>query len=155
LSDEDDLEATEDHRTAPGSVVRVGRVYDARTDEDGYRVLVDRLWPRGLTKADADLDEWCRGVAPSPALRKWYHHDPTRFDDFAARYRVELDHPDRISVVRHLRQLAADDRLTLLTATRDPNISEAAVLSAVLRRSSRGARGDVSTAVDQVTATEG
>ncbi|MGZ4694395.1 MAG: DUF488 domain-containing protein, partial [Acidimicrobiales bacterium] len=73
--------------------VRVGRVYDERTRADGLRVLVDRLWPRGLTKATADLDDWCREVAPSTALRRWYAHDPERFDEFGRRYRAEMDEP--------------------------------------------------------------
>jgi hypothetical protein len=67
--------------------VRLGRVYDERTAEDGTRVLVDRLWPRGLTKDRADLDEWCKQIAPSSALRKWYGHDPDRFAEFSRRYR--------------------------------------------------------------------
>jgi uncharacterized protein YeaO (DUF488 family) len=64
---------------------RVGRVYDARTAQDGIRVLVDRLWPRGLTTNRADLDEWCKQIAPSAALRRWYGHDPDRFAEFARR----------------------------------------------------------------------
>jgi uncharacterized protein YeaO (DUF488 family) len=66
--------------------VRIGRVYEAGTGEDGTRVLVDRLWPRGLTKNRADLDEWCKQMAPSADLRRWYRHDPDRFAEFARRY---------------------------------------------------------------------
>jgi len=69
----------------PQPRIRVGRVYDERTAQDGTRVLVDRLWPRGLTKNRADLDEWCKQIAPSAALRRWYGHDPDRFPDFARR----------------------------------------------------------------------
>ena len=79
----------------PQPRVRVGRVYDERTAQDGTRVLVDRLWPRGLTKKRADLDEWCKQIAPSSALRRWYGHDPERFIEFARRYGVELDDPSR------------------------------------------------------------
>ena len=66
--------------------VRVGRVYDERAAADGTRVLVDRLWPRGLAKARADIDEWCKQIAPSSALRRWYGHDPARFAEFRQRY---------------------------------------------------------------------
>jgi uncharacterized protein YeaO (DUF488 family) len=113
--------------------VRVRRVYEAPSSEDGTRVLVDRLWPRGLSKARAELTEWCKQVAPSTSLRQWYGHDPAKFDEFARRYRAELDQPEPAAAVRHLRGLARDRPLTLLTATRDPDISEAAVLADVLR----------------------
>jgi uncharacterized protein YeaO (DUF488 family) len=112
--------------------VRVGRVYDARTAEDGVRVLVDRLWPRGLTKDRADLDEWCKQLAPSADLRRWYGHDPDRFAEFARRYRTELDDPDRAEQLHHLRELSRHRPLTLLTATRHVDISEAAVLASLL-----------------------
>ncbi|MGH8823871.1 MAG: DUF488 domain-containing protein [Jiangellaceae bacterium] len=114
--------------------VRVRRVYDEPSDEDGRRVLVDRIWPRGLTKARADLGEWCKEVAPSTALRQWYGHDPAKFEEFSRRYRAELEEPGRADALRHLRDLAARDPLTLLTATKRPDISEAAVLADLLRR---------------------
>jgi uncharacterized protein YeaO (DUF488 family) len=112
--------------------VRIGRPYDPRTEADGTRVLVDRLWPRGLTKEKADVDEWCKTIAPSTELRQWYRHDPDRFDEFADRYRVELADPERAEVLAHLRELADHGVVTLLTATKDPAISEAAVLAGVL-----------------------
>jgi uncharacterized protein YeaO (DUF488 family) len=109
--------------------VKVGRVYDQRTRGDGARVLVDRIWPRGLSKEKADLDEWCKTVAPSTELRKWYDHDPERFEEFGRRYRLELEEPERAEVLRHLRDLAARRNLTLVTATKEAAISEAAVLA--------------------------
>lgn len=112
--------------------VRVGRVYDERTAQDGTRVLVDRLWPRGLTRSRADLDEWCKQIAPSTALRRWYGHDPDRFAEFGRRYRLELDRPGSAERVKHLRELAQQRPLTLLTATRHADISEAAVLAELL-----------------------
>ena len=112
--------------------VQVRRVYEDVQPGDGARVLVDRIWPRGLTKAQAELSEWCKPVAPSTALRKWYGHDPERFEEFARRYREELTEPDRAKALAHLRELAADGTLTLLTATRDPGISAAAVLRGLL-----------------------
>ena len=114
--------------------VRVRRVYDEPDDNDGVRVLVDRIWPRGMTKARAALDEWCKDVAPSTELRKWYSHDPAKFEEFTRRYRVELEQADRGQALQHLRNLAADGRLILLTASRDVDISEAAVLAAILNR---------------------
>ena len=116
-----------------GGKVRVRRVYDEPQRGDGARVLVDRIWPRGLTKAKAALDEWCKDVAPSGELRKWYSHDPDRFADFGRRYQAELQDPQRAEALAHLRELAKGRQLTLLTATRQPDISEAAVLAELLR----------------------
>jgi uncharacterized protein YeaO (DUF488 family) len=112
--------------------VRVARVYDQSTARDGYRVLVDRLWPRGISKAVADLDEWCREVAPSAPLRQWYGHVPDRFPEFRQRYRSELSTGDAAVAVQRLRQLAQERTLTLLTASRDSAMSNAAVLAEVL-----------------------
>jgi uncharacterized protein YeaO (DUF488 family) len=112
--------------------IRVRRVYEQPEPDDGTRVLVDRLWPRGLAKARAALDLWCKDVAPSGELRTWYGHDPERFKEFARRYRLELDDAQRASALAHLRELAKDRPLTLLTATRQPEISEAAVLATLL-----------------------
>jgi uncharacterized protein YeaO (DUF488 family) len=116
-----------------GAKVRVRRVYEPPERTDGARVLVDRIWPRGLTKAKAALDEWCKDVAPSAELRKWYGHDPDRFEDFGRRYRAELKDPQQAGALAHLRELMRDGQLTLLTATREPEISEAAVLAGMLR----------------------
>jgi uncharacterized protein YeaO (DUF488 family) len=113
--------------------VQLRRIYDEPADDDGIRVLVDRRWPRGVSKERAELDEWCTAVAPSDALRTWYHHDPERYAEFEKRYLAELEDPDRAKALRHLRVLAAHDRLTLLTATRRADISQAAVLVGLLR----------------------
>ena len=113
--------------------VQVRRVYDTPSRGDGTRVLVDRIWPRGLTKVKADLHEWCKEVAPSTELRKWYNHDPARFAEFTRRYHAELGQPERSGVVAHLGELAKDRTLTLLTATKQPEISEAEVLAKLLR----------------------
>ena len=115
--------------------VRVRRVYAEPQPDDGTRVLVDRLWPRGVSKARAARDEWCKDVAPSDELRKWYGHDPARFEEFARRYRRELEDPGRAEALAHLRALASDGPVTLLTATKQTAISEAAVLAAVLTSS--------------------
>ena len=114
--------------------VRVRRAYEEPDPGDGIRVLVDRIWPRGLTKARAALDQWCKDVAPSDEPRKWYGHDPGRFEEFGCRYRLELQDRRKAGALAHLRELAKDGRLTLLTATSRPEISEAAVLAALLER---------------------
>jgi uncharacterized protein YeaO (DUF488 family) len=116
-----------------GRRVQVRRIYDEPEPSDGTRVLVDRIWPRGVSKARAALDEWCKNVAPSDELRKWYGHDPDRFEEFGRRYRQELEDPQRAEALAHLRGLAKDRQLTLLTATKRPEISEAAVLAALLQ----------------------
>jgi uncharacterized protein YeaO (DUF488 family) len=116
------------------SDVRVRRVYEEAKDDDGLRVLVDRIWPRGVTKVKAALDEWCKDVAPSTRLRKWYGHDPAKFSEFTRRYSVELKQVKRGRALEHLRQMADDRRLTLLTGTKNPEISEAAVLARILNR---------------------
>jgi uncharacterized protein YeaO (DUF488 family) len=97
------------------------------------RVLVDRIWPRGIRKEDAHLDEWCKDVAPSTELRRWYSHDPERFDEFARRYRAELRQPAQAAAVEHLREVAQTRPVILLTATKRVDISQAAVLADVLR----------------------
>lgn len=112
--------------------IRVRRVYDPPEPDDGRRVLVDRLWPRGLSKQRAHLDEWCKQVAPSTDLRRWYGHDPERFAEFARRYRAELADPERAVALDGLRGLAARGPLTLLTATKRSDLSEAEVLSHLL-----------------------
>ncbi|MFF2520692.1 DUF488 domain-containing protein [Streptomyces liangshanensis] len=106
------------------------RIYEVKPPpHGGKRVLVDRLWPRGMSKERAHLDEWLREVAPSADLREWYHHDPQLFADFRDRYIAELGDADHRPAVAHLRDLAAHDRVTLLTATKDLDHSEAAVLA--------------------------
>jgi len=113
--------------------VRLRRVYEAPDPSDGRRVLVDRLWPRGLSKRAAALDEWLKAVAPSDALRRWYGHQPEKFPAFRERYQQELRSPEQAAALEHLRQEADDGTITLLTATRDIEHSEAAVLAGLLR----------------------
>ncbi|WP_371799066.1 DUF488 family protein [Streptomyces sp. NBC_01707] len=105
------------------------RVYEETSAKDGTRVLVDRVWPRGMRKEDAHLDEWLRDVAPSTELRKWYGHEPSRYVEFRRRYLAELRDPRHQQAVGHLRDLADQDKLTLLTATKDVDHSQAAVLA--------------------------
>lgn len=116
-----------------GREVRIRRVYEDASPDDGARVLVDRVWPRGIRKDAARLDDWAKDVAPSTELRKWYGHDPDRFDEFRDRYRAELDTPAGREAVGRLRALAGRGPLTLLTATKDLGHSQAAVLAELLR----------------------
>ncbi|WP_067889813.1 DUF488 domain-containing protein [Nocardia vaccinii] len=105
------------------------RVYDEISPADGARVLVDRVWPRGLRKDSLDLTEWLRDIAPSTELRQWYNHQPERFAEFQRRYLAELRTPERRSAVDHLEQIADRMDVTLLTATKDVDHSQAAVLA--------------------------
>lgn len=123
-------------RPEPRSAVRVERVYGEH-DGSGHHVLVDRLWPRGVAKAGAPFEEWCKDAAPSADLRKWYGHDPDRFGEFARRYRAELGSDPAREAVRHLVDLAHDGSVVLLTATKDLEISGAKVLAERLRRALR------------------
>ncbi|MEV6009020.1 DUF488 family protein [Streptomyces sp. NPDC051976] len=107
---------------------RVRRVYDPPEPADGVRVLVDRLWPRGVSKERAAVDEWCKELTPSNELRTWYHSHPDRYDDFAERYRAELAGSEADPAVRRLRELARGSRVTLVTAVKDPDHSHVPVL---------------------------
>lgn len=121
-------------READPRRVAIGRVYDPPAgDGRAARVLVDRLWPRGVAKDAAALDEWLRAVAPSAELRKWYRHEPERFEEFRRRYREELNEPERRDAVERLGELARTSGVVLLTATRDPASSNAAVLAEVVQ----------------------
>ncbi|HEX5305006.1 MAG TPA: DUF488 domain-containing protein [Dyella sp.] len=110
--------------------IEVKRIYAPVSADDGYRVLVDRLWPRGVSKEHAALDEWLREVAPSPALRRWFGHDPARWEGFRHRYAAELD--DLAEHWRPLAARAAHHRLTLLYGARDEAHNHALVLKSYL-----------------------
>ena len=112
--------------------VEVKRVYDEPGSRDGQRILVDRIWPRGLARDRAALDEWMKEVAPSTELRKWYGHDRDRFSEFRRRYLGERKDAEHAEALARLRRLARHRRVTLLTATRDVDIRAAAVLASLL-----------------------
>lgn len=112
---------------------RAKRVYDDPSPDDGLRVLVDRIWPRGLSKDRAHVDEWMKAVAPSTQLRTWYAHDADRFDEFVRRYTAELTAPEQAEAFERLKSLAKTAPVTLLTATKDLSLSQAAVLADLLR----------------------
>jgi uncharacterized protein YeaO (DUF488 family) len=111
--------------------VRAKRIYDPPDDRDGYRILIDHIWPRGVSRERACLDEWARELAPSAQLRKWFDHRPDRFAQFRARYRDELiAHADRVN---ELRRRATNSRVTVLYAARDREHNNAVVLAELLR----------------------
>jgi uncharacterized protein YeaO (DUF488 family) len=119
--------------------VEVHRVYDEHQAR-GYRVLVDRLWPRGVSKEKAALDEWAKDVAPSDGLRRWYGHEPDKFTEFARRYRAELTASPGKEAVARLRATSKKKTVLLLTATRDVEHSGAAVLLDALAGRKSGGR---------------
>jgi uncharacterized protein YeaO (DUF488 family) len=114
--------------------VHVRRVYNAVDPDDGTRVLVDRLWPRGLRRSAAHIDDWAKDVAPSSALRVWFHHEPARFDEFRRRYLDELATPTAQAALDRLGAIADRGPLTLLTGTRDLEHSQAVVLAELLEQ---------------------
>lgn len=110
--------------------IKIKRIYDEPTDDDGYRVLVDRLWPRGVSKMDARLDEWNKEIAPSPELRKWFDHKEERFQEFRRLYREELmAKPEELN---RLKTLAKREVVTLLYGAKDPETNHAVVLKELL-----------------------
>ena len=115
-------------------MVMTKRVYEPYSARDGYRVLVDRLWPRGLSKAKAHVDLWAREIAPSTELRKWYDHDPEKWAEFRRRYAAELKGADAKAVLKDLARRARRGRVTLVYSSRAGDISNAAALSRMLER---------------------
>lgn len=112
-------------------MIRLKRVYEQPAAADGVRVLVERLWPRGVRKADARVDRWMKEVAPSTELRKWFGHDPARWEEFVRRYTAELrERPDELA---ELRRLARAGTLTLVYAARDETHNSAVALARILR----------------------
>ena len=137
-----EIDAEVDWDLEMGAIIR--RSYELRAPaplfnrikgiDDGFRVLVDRVWPRGLSKDAARLDEWAKDAAPSAELRVWYRHDPARFDEFRQRYAAELAEPGKLEAVSRLRTRAESGPLTLLTATRELDLSQAAILAELLTK---------------------
>jgi uncharacterized protein YeaO (DUF488 family) len=111
--------------------LQIKRIYDPAEAGDGYRVLVDHIWPRGVSRERAQLDDWARELAPSDELRRWFDHVPERFEEFRARYRRELADHDELT--EQLRGRAENGRLTIVYAARDREHNNAAVLAELLR----------------------
>ncbi|MBM6591686.1 DUF488 family protein [Brevibacterium sp. RIT 803] len=112
--------------------VQVRRAYDDPAENDRTRILVDRIWPRGVSKDKAELDDWLKDLAPSSDLRRWYSHDPEKFEEFSRRYRDELKDEDHSAALKQLKEYAKKGKLTLITASKRDDISDATVLKQVL-----------------------
>lgn len=111
--------------------IQIKRIYDDKSKDDGYRIFVDRLWPRGVSKEDAHFDEWMKELAPSTELRKWFDHQPERFEEFSKRYKKELQ--KHKSEIDRLRSKAKSDKITLLFAAKDIKMNNAVVIKQVLK----------------------
>ena len=116
------------------SNVRLQRAYEDPGPDDGHRVLVDRVWPRGRTKAELRLDEWARDLGPSTELRKWFGHDPARWTEFQARYRAELADPERSRALDALATIAGNGRVTIVYGARDREHNQAQVIADEIER---------------------
>lgn len=128
----------------PSPTILIKRAYEPPAPGDGVRILVDRLWPRGLRKEDARFDQWRKDLSPSTELRQFYAHRPERFVEFTKRYRTELRRKEAAAAIAEIVELAHRRPITLLTASRDLEHSEAAVLArhlrAIVKRRTRAAR---------------
>ena len=113
--------------------IAIKRAYEAASTKDGYRVLVDGLWPRGLTKAQLEIDAWMREIAPSVSLRKWYGHKPEKWEEFRNKYRQELSKPPRKALLDELGERSRKGQVTLVFGTRDAERSNAAVIAEMAR----------------------
>lgn len=116
-------------------MIKIKRIYEKPVPEDGYRMLVDRLWPRGVTKSEAELDEWNKDIAPSTALRKWFGHKPELFEEFVLRYTEELI--AKAENLRRIEELGEKGTLTLLYAAKDERINQAAVLLQIINNTKK------------------
>ena len=116
------------------STIRIKRIYEPPSPEDGVRILVDRLWPRGITKEQASIDEWMKEIAPSAELRTWFGHRPERFAEFAERYKRELSEEPRRGLVNRISETAVKKNVTLVYAAKDPVHNHAIVLQDWLNR---------------------
>jgi uncharacterized protein YeaO (DUF488 family) len=116
------------------SNMRLQRAYDDPRPDDGYRVLVDRVWPRGRTKEELRLDQWARDLGPSTALRKWFGHDPARWTEFQDRYHAELAAPERAAALDELAAIARHGRLTIVYGARDREHNQAQVIADEIER---------------------
>ena len=111
--------------------LRIKRIYEEASEDDGYRILVDRIWPRGVSKEKAKLDEWLKDIAPSTELRKWFDHQAERADEFADRYKEELK--EKSTEIAHIQSILKTRNVTLLYAAKSPELSQAVVIQDVLK----------------------
>ena len=114
--------------------IRIKRIYERARTSDGSRILVDRLWPRGMAKSTAKIDEWMKELAPSNALRKWFGHKPERWQEFQKRYRNELRQPEKQELMHHVRSMARKGIATLLYAAKDKEHNNAKALAKFIEK---------------------
>lgn len=112
--------------------IQTKRIYEKPSKNDGYRLLVDRIWPRGVSKEAAKLDGWNKEIAPSPELRKWFGHKKERFDEFKKRYKKELE--KQCDALKEITKIPKEKNLTLLYSTKDEKMNQAVVLKEVLKK---------------------
>src|SRR5215210_3021371 len=112
--------------------IKIKRVYEPPGKDDGIRILVDRLWPRGVTKEKAGVDLWLKEIAPSTELRKWFGHDPDRWEEFKERYRAELVEAGKMGVLRDIAESAREENITLLFGAKDTRDNDARALEAFI-----------------------
>ena len=112
--------------------IAIKRIYEDSSKNDGYRILVDRLWPRGVSKEEANLDEWDKNIAPSTELRKWFDHKEERFQEFTLRYKEEL--MSQKDALNQILKIAQTQKVTLLYGAKDPEINQAVVLKNILNQ---------------------
>lgn len=122
---------------AANNRIRLARVYEQPAPDEGTRVLVDRLWPRGIRKSDPRIGHWMADVAPSTELRHWYNHQAERFDEFATRYTAELETSPAAEALDELRDMVRKGPVTLVTATREVELSHLVVLAKLLSPDAR------------------
>jgi uncharacterized protein YeaO (DUF488 family) len=113
-------------------MLQIKRVYEERSDSDGRRILVDRLWPRGVSRERAGIDQWMKDLAPSDQLRRWFGHDPSRWEEFRARYLREL--AEKEDLISTLREMNREGTVTLIYAAKDPHHNNAEVLKEVIEQ---------------------
>lgn len=114
-------------------MIAIKRIYDSPSKEDGYRVLVDRLWPRGVSKDQTQLDEWLKDISPSDDLRKWFNHDPKKWEAFTQKYKTELK--EKSALLTHLKDIEKDHgKVSLLYAAKATDHNNAVVLKKVLEK---------------------
>lgn len=114
--------------------IKVKRIYEQANRNDGVRILVDRLWPRGVSKEKARLDEWLKDIGPTDELRKWFDHDPNKFADFKSRYKEQLKSEKRAEALRKIKRLAEEKQTTLLTASKEETYNHAQVIREVIKK---------------------
>lgn len=127
---------TELEEKSPGQyhMLKLKRVYEAKEENDGIRILVDGLWPRGLSQEDAAISEWCRDLAPSAELRKWFSHKEERWPEFRQRYLAELESPEKMAKIKEIAPSAKEGNVTLLYAAKNREHNNARVLEELVNK---------------------